>query len=141
MDEEYSIVSVEKPEEGARRIVVRGLDDFNVQQAGDFGLQSLFFALKAPDGEIAGGAFGDIFWGWFHLDVLWVHEKLRGRGYGSRLLKRIEDEARQRGAQHIYLDTFSFQAPEFYKRFGYRVFGELNDFPPGHQHYFLVKEL
>jgi hypothetical protein len=52
-----------------------------------------------------------------------------------------EAEARQRGAQHAYLDTFSFQAPGFYKKHGYQVFGELQDFPPGHQRYFLTKQL
>ena len=52
-----------------------------------------------------------------------------------------EAEARQRGAQNAYLDTFSFQAPDFYKKLGYQVFGELPDFPTGHQRYFLKKEL
>jgi len=52
-----------------------------------------------------------------------------------------EDEARHRGAKNAYLDTFSFQAPDFYKKHGYRVFGELQDFPPGHQRHFLTKRL
>ena len=52
-----------------------------------------------------------------------------------------EDEARQRGAKNAYLDTFSFQVPDFYKQHGYEVFGELPDFPPGHQRYFMKKQL
>jgi hypothetical protein len=39
------------------------------------------------------------------------------------------------------LDTFSFQAPDFYKQHGYQVFGELQDFPSGHQRYYLKKQL
>jgi hypothetical protein len=42
---------------------------------------------------------------------------------------------------HAYLDTFSFQAPDFYKKLGYEVFGELQDFPHGHQRYFMKKRL
>jgi 8-oxo-dGTP pyrophosphatase MutT (NUDIX family) len=38
------------------------------------------------------------------------------------------------------LDTFSFQGPEFYPRFGYRVYGAL-DYPPDHRRYFLSKAL
>jgi N-acetylglutamate synthase-like GNAT family acetyltransferase len=52
-----------------------------------------------------------------------------------------EDEARQRGAKNVYLDTFSFQSPNFYKQHGYQVFGELPDFPPGYQRHFLTKQL
>ncbi len=72
---------------------------------------------------------------------MWIKEELRGCGYGHRLLTRIEDEARQHGAKNVYLDTFSFQAPDFYKQHGYQVFGELPDFPSGHQRYFLTKQL
>ncbi|NTU64122.1 MAG: GNAT family N-acetyltransferase [Chloroflexi bacterium] len=76
-----------------------------------------------------------------YIDLLWLKEELRGRGYGHRLLMLAEDEARQRGATHAYMDTFSFQAPDFYQRHGYQVFGELKDFPHGHQRYFLTKQL
>ena len=39
-----------------------------------------------------------------------------------------------------WLDTFSFQAPEFYSKFGYREFARL-DYPPDHQRIFLKKQL
>ena len=141
MDEEYQIVYVDKPEESAWGIIGRGIGKFNEQHAGDQKFQRLCFVLRAPDQEIVGGALGEIHWDWFHLDLLWVKEELRGHGHGYRLLMTVEDEARQRGAKHVFLDTFSFQAPDFYKRYGYQIFGELQDFPPGHQRYFLTKQL
>ncbi len=141
MSEDYEIIYVDNPEESAWGIIGRGLSSYNREQAGEFNFQRLCFALRAPDGEIAGGALGELYWGWFHLDLLWVKEELRGHGYGHRLLLAAEEAARQRGAKNIYLDTFSFQAPDFYKQRGYRVFGELPDFPPGHRRYFLTKQL
>jgi GNAT superfamily N-acetyltransferase len=141
MDIEYKVVHVEKPEESAWGIIGRGLMAFNKQQAGDDQMQRVCFALQGADGEIAGGILGEIYWDWLYVDLMWLQEELRGRGYGHQLLEQIEAEARQRGVRHAYLDTFSFQAPEFYQQHGYRVFGELKDFPAGHQRYFMTKDL
>ncbi len=141
MDEGYQIAYVEKPEESAWGIIGRGLHDYNMEQAGDNAFQRLCFVVRAPDEEIVGGVIGEMYWGWFYVDLLWVKEGLRGRGYGHSLLTAAEEEARQRGAKHAYLDTFSFQVPEFYKQHDYEVFGELQDFPPGQQRYFLRKQL
>jgi GNAT superfamily N-acetyltransferase len=141
MDQEYSIIYVDKPEEGAWETIGRGLEHYNEQYAGDSGFQRLCFVLQGPGGEVAGGAVGEIYWDWFHLDLLWLQEDLRGKGHGRALLKCMEDEARRRGAKHVFLDTFSFQAPRFYTRLGYEVFGELPGFPPGHKRYFLKREL
>ena len=141
MDEEYSIVYVEKPEESAWGIIGRGVSSYNLQQAGDNKFQRLCFVLTTPDQEIVGGVLGETYWEWFYVDLLWVKEELRGRGHGHRLLSVAEQEARKRGAKNAYLDTFSFQSPKFYMQQGYKVFGELPNFPPGQQRYFLRKQL
>jgi ribosomal protein S18 acetylase RimI-like enzyme len=57
------------------------------------------------------------------------------------LLQEAEAIAVKRGCHHSHLDTYSFQAPEFYEKQGYRRFGELPDYPPGHTRYFLRKDL
>ena len=138
MDEELRIVSIEKPEWGK---IGGGISKYNKQQAGDDNGQQLCFVLQTPEQEVMGGVIGATYWDWLYIDLMWVNEELRGRGYGHRLLVCAEDEARGRGAKKAYLDTFSFQAPDFYKNHGYQVFVELQDFPPGHQCYFLTKEL
>jgi ribosomal protein S18 acetylase RimI-like enzyme len=141
MDKGFDVVYVDKPEESAWGIIGRGISAYNKHQAGEDKFQRLCFVLQSPDQEIVGGILGEIYWDWFHLDLLWVKEEFRRRGYGHRLLIAAEDEARRRGAKNVFLDTFSFQAPDFYKRYGYRVFGELEDFPRGRQRYFLTKQL
>ena len=138
VNKEYQIIFVEKPEWG---IIGGGISNYNTQQAGDDNAQTLCFVLQSPDQEIVGGVIGATYWDSFYLDLMWIKEELRGCGYGHRLMTLAEDEARQRGAKNAYLDTFSFQAPDFYKQHGYQVFGELQDFPPGHQRYFLRKQL
>lgn len=141
MEEELQIVFDEKPELAAWGIIGRGVHEFNIENAGDQGFARLCYVLKASDGEIVGGALGEVHWGWLYVDLLWIKEEFRRKGHGANLMERLEHEARRRGAEHAYLDTFSFQAPEFYSQLGYEVFGELAGFPQGHQRFYMKKQL
>jgi GNAT superfamily N-acetyltransferase len=138
MTKKYQIEKLEQP---AWEVIGGGISDFNTRQAGDDHGKNLCYVLKSPEGEILGGVIGATHWDWLYVNLMWLREDLRGQGYGKELLKLAEEEARQRGANFSYLDTFSFQAPEFYKKQGYEVFGQLDDFPTGHQRYYLKKAL
>ncbi len=141
MDQDYQIVYEENPEKSAWGIIGRGVETYNKEQAGEDSHPRLCFVLQGPDQEVVGGIIGATYWDWFYLDLLWVKEDLRRQGYGQQLLSKAEDIARERGAKNVFLDTFSFQAPEFYQKYGYQVYGELPDFPTGHQRFFLTKKL
>jgi GNAT superfamily N-acetyltransferase len=141
MTEEFHLAYVDNPEESAWGIIGRGLGAYNERRAGESNFERLCFTLVGPDDEVVGGILAEIYWGWLYIDLLWVKKELRGQKYGHNLLTRVEEEARQHGAKFAYLDTFSFQVPEFYKQHGYDLFGELNDFPEGHTRYFFRKAL
>ena len=141
MTEKHKLVHIEKPEEAAWGIIGGGLSAYNIEKVGDNKFERLCYAIQNESDEILGGILGEIYWGWLYVDLLWVKGELRGQGYGHQLLTKLEAEAIQRGAKHAYLDTFSFQVPDFYKDHGYEVFGELDNFPPGHQPYFFRKKL
>jgi ribosomal protein S18 acetylase RimI-like enzyme len=97
--------------------------------------------IRNAQGEIVGGLVGQTHWGWLFVSHLWVAETLRDQGYGQQLLLKAEQAAKQRGCSYAYLDTFSFQALGFYQRLGYQIFGVLKDYPPGHERYFLQKQI
>lgn len=141
MQEELSIVAVEQPGQAEWTAIGQGISEYNALQAGDDSGQPICFILRAPDGSIVGGLMGETHYDWFYVNLMWIEASRRGKGYGHRLLTLAEEEARSRGARNAYLDTFSFQAPGFYQKHGYEVFGELHDFPPGHQRYYLTKAL
>jgi ribosomal protein S18 acetylase RimI-like enzyme len=141
MTDTYRIVQNDNPDEAMVAPVGKGIRRYNVQQAGDNNYQRLCFFLLGPDNRVTGGLVGAMYWNWFYLHLLWVDETLRRQGYGRRLVRQAEEEARNRGAEYVYLDTFSFQAPGFYEKLGYQVFGELPDFPPGQRRYFYFKAL
>jgi ribosomal protein S18 acetylase RimI-like enzyme len=103
---------------------------------------SLVYMARDKLSNAAGGVSG--YWsslGWLYINSLWVDEIHRGSGLGRRLMGLIESEAVRRGCKYAYLNTMSFQAPGFYKKLGYTVFGKLDDFPGENSLIFMRKTL
>ena len=80
-------------------------------------------------------------WSIIYIDILWVDEAYRKQGLGSKLLKEIEKIASHEQCSLIHLDTFDFQAKDFYVKQGYEIFGTLEDCPENHCRYYLKKKL
>ncbi|PIG95492.1 GNAT family N-acetyltransferase [Gloeocapsopsis sp. IPPAS B-1203] len=131
----------EQPKHDETEFIVQQLIQFNSRCAGDGNFRQLTVFLRDEDDNLVGGLVGSTYWQWLYVDVFWINETYRGGGCGTSLLAAAEQEAVKRGCQYAYLDTFSFQAPEFYQKLGYTVFGELPDFPEGHSRFFLKKVL
>ena len=138
MNDQFDIEYMEEP---AWEIIGQGISDYNAEQAGDDQGKNLCFVLRGADQKVVGGVIAATYWDWLYINLMWIQAEYRGKGYGARLLALAEEEGKRRGAKHSYLDTFSFQAPGFYQQYGYEVFGVLENFPAGHQRYFLKKEL
>jgi GNAT superfamily N-acetyltransferase len=124
-----------------KQIVQNGLRQHNDQHVPADGDSSFAVFLRGPDGAVIGGILARAGRGWLRTGTLWVEASLRGQGYGRQLMAAAEAEGRQRGCHSAYLDTFSFQAPVFYKQCGYEVFGTLEAFPDGHTRFFMRKSL
>jgi hypothetical protein len=56
-------------------------------------------------------------------------------------LQKVENDAIKLGANIAHLDTFDFQAKDFYIKQGYEIFGILEGCPIGHKRYYLFKHL
>ena len=94
------------------------------------------------DATLAGGLVGHTWATWLHVTYLWVDDRFRGAGLGSRLLASAETTARaEHGCLNSRLETWDFQAPEFYRRHGYEVVCVIPDYPPGVTEYTLTKRL
>jgi len=89
----------------------------------------------------ARGSTGWTWGGCGYIELLWVREDQRGDGLGTGLLAAAEAEIRHRGCDRVALSTHSFQAPDFYARFGYTECGRTPGYPRGHDDIHLMKQL
>ncbi len=88
-----------------------------------------------------GGITADVYWEWVEINVFWLSEQIRGKGLGTKLLNEAESVGKEKGAKNALLTTFEFQARSFYELSGYKVVGEIKDYPPGSSYYTMVKSL
>jgi GNAT superfamily N-acetyltransferase len=105
------------------------------------GFQPLAVFARDRNGALIGGVHGHVNWTWLHVALFWISAAERRRRLGSSLLRAIETAAIARGCTQAHLDTFSYQARPFCERQGYVLFATLEDYPPGHQRFFLRKAL
>lgn len=97
--------------------------------------------LKDKYGKVHGGIIVTVLWNGMEVNSLWVEQSLRGKGYGRTLLTTAEQKAKEIGCTFAYTNTFSWQAPEFYRKMGYTPYGKLENFPPGNTLTYLYKKL
>ena len=127
------------PGEEVQRLIDEGLDIFNTERAGPDNAKDLWVIARGEDGDVCGGLKGRTFYSWLFIDWLWLSPLARGHGIGGHLITKAEDAARKRGCLGAYVDTFSFQAPDFYRKNGYEEFGRIEGLPPGHACIWLKK--
>lgn len=114
----------------------------NFRTVGDSDHRTLNVLLRDTNNRVVGGLLGRTYWNWLSVDYVWIHPGHRGQKHSVRLFEVAEQEAVRRGCHHAFLDTFSFQDKVgLYQSLGYEVYGVLDDFPPGHRHFFMKKAL
>jgi GNAT superfamily N-acetyltransferase len=138
---EPTVTVTDTPEVGDVAVISQGLGAYNVEQTGIRDYKPLAVLVKDAAGKTVGGISGRSSLGLLFLDLVYLPKAMRGGGMGSRLLAMAEEEGRRRGCKRAVLYTISFQAPDFYKRHGWRVFGEIPCDPPGTSRIFMTKEL
>lgn len=111
-----------------KKFVAAGLEGFNRQHLTSSPPKSFAVTLRKNDAAY-GGLVAEGIGDWMVISLLWVEESFRGRGFGTSLLAAAETEAKKRGAAGILVDTYSFQAPAFYRKNGYSSYGQVENFP------------
>jgi ribosomal protein S18 acetylase RimI-like enzyme len=137
----YSLHSEPEANSADVDFIVDAINDMNMTLMNDRNYSPLRLFLRDEDSKIVGGIVGDIWGGWLHITHLWIVDHLRRQRYGSRLLEAAENEARTKQCHSAFLETHSFQAPDFYRNHGYKEVGQLDNYPQGHQFFIMWKSL
>jgi len=114
-----------------KKVLVDGLLSHHASQGHPRKSELFSIALKNKDNKLLGGVIVCFLWNGMQIQSLWVDKLIRKQGWGVKLMQRVEAEAIKRGCTVVYTDTFPWQAPEFYKKLGYTLYGKLDDFPKG----------
>ncbi|MCL2919344.1 GNAT family N-acetyltransferase [Shewanella litorisediminis] len=119
--------------------LVKGVREYNAEILGAEESQPLTVVARDDAGNLIAGVSGRTIYQCFLIDVVWVHKGYRGSGLGRKVMELAEKQAIQRGCHSAQVDTLSFQGPVFYGKLGFKVVGTVEDFPAGHERYFLQK--
>jgi GNAT superfamily N-acetyltransferase len=104
-------------------------DGFRKEALDRPGAERVPWCLAVKDGDkILAGCQGHSGGVNIYIKYLFVDKTLREQGYGARLMNRVEDIAKERGAHKLWVDTMSYQAPEFYKKLGYEEVSRVDGF-------------
>ncbi|MBA3956798.1 MAG: GNAT family N-acetyltransferase [Parachlamydiaceae bacterium] len=136
----YKVVVDYAPTDADNAVVREGIDAFNEKILGERDKAVSIF-LKNDSGKVFGGIQAFLGTESIYIDTLWVEGNLRKQGYGGKLLDAAEQEAIKNGCIFSLLDTWDFQAEEFYLKSGYERISEIKNYWLGHSKIFLRKNL
>ena len=103
--------------------------------------ESLNLYIEDEHGRLLAGLVAETFGNWLEIEYLFVKEELRGQGIGSQLLQQAESEAKKRNCRFAFVNTYQFQAPAFYQKYGYKEVFTMKDYPYTGQRHYYQKEL
>jgi GNAT superfamily N-acetyltransferase len=133
-------IAVERTIGKTKKAVFDGLIGYNNEKMGKQKYKRFAVSLRQGN-KVVGGIVGEVWTAVLFIQLFWIEQKLRGKDYGTKLIKAIEDEARRFGATHAYVDTMNFQAPGFYRACGYREFGSIEGYPGNVTRHWFTKSL
>lgn len=137
----YKITYESNPDKKDTDFLWQKITEIAIRTQGHKQHESFAFFIRDGNNQIKAGCNGFIFYGCLHVDQLWVDESLRGKRYGTALMKAAEDLGREKECLFMTVNTMSWEALDFYKKIGFEVEFERRGFDKNSTFYFLRKYL
>ena len=101
--------------------------------------ETFVFTAK-EDNKVVGVIKGHSYYQEVHISDLIILEQYRGKHIGTKLVEAVEKHFKGGGFESITLSTYEFQAPEFYRKYGFEAeFIRENRKDPKLTKYFMIK--
>ncbi len=113
----YRIVYEANPHPDDVQLLNNGIAENTKQKREMKPLDFFAFFIRDENEKIVGGCAGDNMYGCFYVGQLWVEEELRKKGYGTKLMHEAENIAKKSGCNFMAVNTFDWEALDFYKKF------------------------
>ena len=117
------IERTDAPTDEERQAILAPLRAYNTAKTGGTTPELVAWLVRDEHDAIVGGLYGRVFFRWLYIELLVVPEQARGQGTGSTLMQMAETLAREKNCV------------------GFTPIGQIDDYPPGHQHFFFQKRL
>lgn len=119
----------------------QGLTQFGIESISGEPPKSLVVMLQSSNDRVIGGATGEAILGHFYLQQLWIDAPMRGKGYGSRILAKVEQTVGAIGCCEVTLETMNPRSKPFYEQHGYCIINEIVEYMPGFNRIYYKKQL
>lgn len=124
-----------------RSTIFGGFREYAIKKCGTAGVEEpISFYITGADDNIIAAVVVQIFCGALHIKYVWTREDYRNKGYASKLMMEAFDFAKASYCPFAVVETMNFQAPDFYKKFGFKVELERRGYSHGTSFYYMKKE-
>ena len=84
-------------------------------------IRSFCFSLENNQKEIFGGINGFAYYGCLYVDMLYIKDPFRKKGFGVQLMQKAEDFGKNHDCFFSTVNTMDFEALPFYQKLGYAI--------------------
>lgn len=137
----YIINFTNQPSRQEIDVLCKGLEQHSKQTIGKSSFEPFGFLVHDDNKTLIAGCTGVFMYGVLNIKLLWVDEIARNKGLGKKLIEKAETLAKEYNCRYITLETFNWQAKEFYEKMGYIIEFQYDGYDNDSKFYFFRKKL
>lgn len=135
------IIKNSDEEEKIGKFINEAFSDYAKSNDVALNYEDYWYVAEDDSGEIIGSITGHAYYNEVHIGDLIIDKRFRGQDIGTKLVREVEEDYRNKGFEKITLTTFGFQAPKFYEKLGYSLEFVREEKDPKLSKYFYCKFL